>query len=170
MKKNIIILLILTFSILFCNKVSAASSNIYNIFTDNDGVRWEYKYENTSNVSDLYIAFYDKPSSITYVTVPSLNMIKTSNTTIPNSIKNIILTNYFPISGQTPKSFLSNINTIDLRNLQNIEGISPMINNDIETTIIFSTNGAYIGDNVFANTKLNLINLPLVKTIGGSSF
>lgn len=170
MKKNIIILLILTFSILFCNKVSAASSNIYNIFTDNDGIRWEYKYENTSNASDLYIAFYDKPSSITYVTVPSLNTIKLSNTTIPNSIKNIILTNYFPISGQTPKSFLSNINTIDLRNLQDIEGISPMINNDIETTIIFSTNGAHIGDNVFANTKLNLINLPLVKTIGEAAF
>ncbi len=144
---------------------------------DATDIRWEWELDNDTEreaePQKVTIKFYDKPTDLNTVTVPSLSTVinkvpgasSTLNTYYLNSA-NVSTqdTNYTELTRRE-----ANTNTIklDMTNTSKIQilGVSPIIDPGVETELVFGQN-MVIGDNViageysgaFAGYKLKLTN------------
>ncbi len=151
---------------------------VYKLFTDESGVRWQYAYNDdtlvTGDVAEnawVEIAFFDKTDSTTKVVVPSLDELKASDSNIPSNVKTLKLIDYADEELGVPNQSTTDINEISLESVNQIDGVKPMINEEIQTKVIFSkTKNSIIGDEVFRNYKLDLINLDYIVEIGDNAF
>lgn len=177
--KYFITALLLMFTSTFVVNASQNSG----IYTDSNNVRWQYRYDNANTEKGLEIAFFDKPDSVTSITIPTLANVKTSNANIASGITKYALVNYFTVAGNTPNAMGTNITNIDFSNVTTINGVNPMINKAVETTITFANSGTIIGEEivytdatkkdiigVFEGDKLNVTNLNKVVSIGYEAF
>lgn len=169
--------------LMFISSVVVNASESTDIYTDSTNVRWQYRYDNADIENGLEISFYDKPDDVTSVTIPTLQEVKDANSSIARGITKYVLVNYFAVSGKTPNVMNTNITNIDFSNITIINGVKPMINSNIETTITFANSGTIIGEEitytdetkkdaigVFEDTKLKVNNLDKVVSIGNEAF
>lgn len=176
--KYILFIIVCTLALSF--NVSALSKDeiVYKIFTDDSGVRWQYAYNDDTLVDDdvavdtwIEIAFFDKPDSITSVVVPSLDDLKANDSDISRNVKTLKLIDYTNEELGSPNDSTTDIKEISLQDVDQIDGVKPMINEETETRIIFSkTKNSTIGKDVFRDYKLELINLDYIVEIGDNAF
>ena len=159
--KKFKLLFIFILSFVFVGVVNAAET--YHFYTGSDGVKWEIAYDETN----VKIALYEKPDSVTKIVVPAYSELSSLGF---GADKKYILVNHFKITGYTPTAITKNINSIDMSNVKYVDGVDNILNPDILTTLIFAENTVIGGTNVFAGGKLNISNIQNIKEIGVGSF
>lgn len=194
LKRNFLLILLTIISIfLFLGNTNAASEPQYKLYTDSANVRWQYAYINQNGNEYVEVSFFDAPAGITSVTVPSITTLRNNDSSeITASVNKLYLVNYTShllsgsYSGQTPNTNARNITQINLSNVTNVNGVSPMLNKNVKTTIIFAQTASEIGDaiksehpsagenehgvGVFEGANLTLQNLNHVTSIGIRAF
>lgn len=176
--KYILFMLVCTLALSINASALSKDEIVYKLFTDDSGVRWQYAYNDDTLVNGevatktwIEIAFFDKPDSITSVVVPSLEDLKASDSDISSNVKTLKLIDYIDEELGTPNDSTTDINEISLQNVDQIDGVKPMINEELETKIVFSkTKNSTIGKETFRGYKLDLINLDYIVEIGDNAF
>lgn len=159
---------------------------VYKLYADESGVRWQYVYMDDATETTeaktrwVEISFFDKPNSVTSVTVPSIASIKTADPSIPAATTYLYLEDYEKSLdiAEDPVDSTTDITEISVVNATVVNGINPMINPEVETKIILSSTGSVIGadafseedDDDFEGYKLNVINLEHAIEIGNKAF
>lgn len=176
--KYILFIIVYTLTLSFNASALSEDEIVYKLFTDDSGVRWQYAYNDDTLVDGdiavdtwVEIAFFDKPDSITSVVVPSLDDLKASDSDISSDVKTLRLINYADEELGLPNESATDIEEISLQEVNQIDGVKPMINEEIETKVIFSkTKNSIIGQDAFRDYKLELINLDYIVEIGDNAF
>ena len=159
---------------------------VYKLYADESGVRWQYVYMDDATETEkantrwVEISFFDKPDSVTSVTVPSIASIKTADPSIPAATTYLYLKNYEKSLDidEEPVESTTDITEISVVNATSVDGIKPMINPEVGTKVILSSTGSIIGDYAFSEEddddfegyKLNVINLDHAIEIGDKAF
>lgn len=153
-------------------KLYAATQIIEGIYTDSDGVRWEYSYDSSDENSDVSVAFFDKPDEITKVKVPSVpDMVdKSGNRIIPEGHEVVQVVSRFDIIGEKPNDCNTAVNEINLENTLNVESLSPMLDTSVDTKVILPSTGIYLQEGVFIDATVDITNLENVIYIGNKCF
>lgn len=169
---GIIILIAVAFMTVFIPKLYATTKIVEGIFTDNNGVRWAYKYDSSVEDSIVSIAFFDKPDSVTKVKIPDVsNMINgDGNRIIPSAHSNMQVVARFDITGETPNESNTIISEINIERANNIESLFPMISLGQETKIILPETLFTLQSEVFKDAKIDIVNLDNATYIGESCF
>lgn len=168
-KKLIFVILAIISIPFFVENVSAEA--VYNLYTA-DGVTWQYAYIDDVGNERVEISFFQKDNSVTKATVPSITTLRSqAGSNIPTSVNTLTLVDYYNHNLGTPNPIVNYITEINLINVNNVNGVSPMVNTNTVTKIIFSPSvGTTVGNNVFTNAKLNIENLDKVTSIGVNAF
>lgn len=144
------------------NGNSAFADTTKGIITGDDDVRWEYTAINAGSDNPiLTIAFYDKPSALKTITVPSLEKLKTLISGI-SSADTYILKNAniekqnidFP--SYERRTATEDTTKLDMSNTSKIQihGVKPIINPEVETELVFGKN-MVIGDMITKTTTIS---------------
>lgn len=176
--KYILFIILCAFALSINVKALADDEIVYKLFTDASGVRWQYAYNDDAQGADdvateswVEIAFFDKQDTTTKVVVPSLDELKASDPELPSNVETLKLIDYIDEDLGEPVESTTDITEISLESVDQIDGVKPMINEEIQTKVIFSkTNNSVIGKNAFKGYKLDLVNLDFITEIGDNAF
>ena len=135
----------------------------YGLYTASDGARWEWEVvsdsENTTEPQKLNIMFYDKPTELTTVTVPSYSDITTVSGVTPTSdtyyVRNANQESQdtrFVNPDPARRTGGADVTVLDMTNTSKVQimGVKPIINPETEVELIFGEN-MVIGDSNFLN-------------------
>ncbi len=151
--KGFLLLFVAFFAaIIFSESAFAEAAISFGMYTDASGVRWEWELKNDPDNGDepqaLTIKFYDKPETLTTVKVPSLQTLISAvpganaslDTYYLRSARTALQDSRFP--DETRRTATADTTKLDMSETSKIQilGISPIINPEVETELVFGPN------------------------------
>ena len=138
----------------FCSSTTyAALEEFHELYTDADGVRWEWvRHQDSFNETEpvtVSISLYDKPANVTRVTVPSFEEMANVAGVSTDSINTYYLKNADTAfqDEMLPDEYERRemgdpITVLDMSNTSKIQiqGIKPLLDPDVEVELIFGPN------------------------------
>lgn len=140
---------------------------VYKLLTDENGITWQYGYNEEEKLLD--VSFFESENNITEITIPDKNIFMTNDSDI-TEVTEYSFSNYENHNLGEPKELESEIEKIDLSNVDIVNGIKPLSNNTNVTEIILNPISSKIGYDVFREMKINIQNLDKVTEILGGAF